>query len=608
MSKSRAYSYLLIFATVTFALFSVRLASAAEGEPAANTSMAAKSTLVSKIPLQLDSVSSFSVCGSTLSNPSSRMCVGSSMSNFTANDTVKNLKSLLIGWVHLCGLDEDGVKCWSSGGRFEKPIQQLLSDGDALTAQLSYRLICVPQKDRTINCYFNQQVEATHSEKFGPFNDLRDYSVSKDLLCAIDGNYVKCFKFKRASKTVISAPTHEFAGAKSLKMTHNSMCILSSEGLDCTKDNDSHTALIFHIGDKWKSVVQLFHTSSDFICGIDKDQNPMCIKLGDKDNETTDVTPPELLKSDVRVLKFKAVDNTLCALLESTTKERFLLCGFSSVLRKMAIPQDVVDFDISGSFICVINAARTLTCFNEIASSEASPLPEDGSPVRASGTCRWNNSRFHCANVNTEFDFSEFKKIIATSIKSPSDSLPCVVYENSQGLRSATCLFSRTDDFAHPLEITGDVKGIVTSYRNRYRCVYGGTLFSCVGELLGGATAPNLSNIKRIEFADDFGCALDDFGLVCWGNDLVNRELSVPSSLTDINSVTDFSVGTNHVCAITNNRTVVCWGKNNFGQSSAPKLTNPTSIIAADDTTCASSDEGVTCWGQRTGPLLDGKK
>ena len=178
MSKSRAYSYFLILAVLTFAIFSARFALAAAvaaSEPNSVTkspgAVLPSSVLVSKTPLLLEAVSSTGVCGSTFATPSSRLCIGKFGSQSTANDTVKNLKAFVMGGPHMCGIDDRGVRCWSSAGKFEKPVQELLAEGDPLRAQLSSQEICVPQKDKTIHCHFPQEDGVAKKEIFGPFTD-----------------------------------------------------------------------------------------------------------------------------------------------------------------------------------------------------------------------------------------------------------------------------------------------------------------------------------------------------------------------------------------------------------------------------------------------------
>ena len=599
MSKSRAYSYLLILAVLTFAIFSARFARAESPAPAA---VLPSSIVVSKTPMLLDAVSSSGVCGSTVATPGTRQCIGKFGVESIANDTVKNFKTFVMGGSHMCGIDERGVRCWNSTGKFEKSVQEILAEGDTERAQLSLQEICVPQKDKTIHCHFPQEGAVQKKEVFGPFADLRDFQSSTNVICVLDGNRVICEKFRRASDSN-GMTMKEIPGATALAVTWDAVCVVSPAGLDCLKSAGSEK-ISYHVEEKWKSVVKLFHTNYDFVCGVDKDDSPSCLKLGAKENETIDQLSPELVNPEIRVVKFKAAETSACAIVEEVkTGARSFLCGYITNMVKAPMGQDAVDFQISATGTCTVNAAGLVSCFQG-SNHAPSPLPEDGSEIRSSGLCRWNNSRFHCTQAPLTLDESNFAKIIATSAKVDQATLPCVIFENRQGLREITCLESGelTADLKKFPQIGPEISGLVKS--SRYICAYGETTFNCVGDPIGGAVPPNLSGIKKIFFNDDYACASDEFGFLCWGRDLDGRELTVPNELTDISAVVDFGAGQNHVCAISREKKVVCWGKNAFGQLDVPKLTNPTSIVGSGNTNCASSDEGVTCWGARHGALL----
>ena len=89
-------------------------------------------------------------------------------------------------------------------------------------------------------------------------------------------------------------------------------------------------------------------------------------------------------------------------------------------------------------------------------------------------------------------------------------------------------------------------------------------------------------------------CALDDNGVVCWGND-ENGQTDVPDTLSN---PTQVETGRYHTCALDDNG-AVCWGYNGDGQMDVPDtLSNPTQVSAGIKHTCALDDNGVTCWGR----------
>jgi len=55
-------------------------------------------------------------------------------------------------------------------------------------------------------------------------------------------------------------------------------------------------------------------------------------------------------------------------------------------------------------------------------------------------------------------------------------------------------------------------------------------------------------------------------------------------------------VGGDYSCAL-DDKGVVCWGDNIFGQITVPELSNPTQVTVGRNRACALDDTGVVCWG-----------
>ena len=73
-----------------------------------------------------------------------------------------------------------------------------------------------------------------------------------------------------------------------------------------------------------------------------------------------------------------------------------------------------------------------------------------------------------------------------------------------------------------------------------------------------------LSNPTDVRAGDNYSCAIDDTGLVCWGNDEF-KQLSAPDLLVP-NRLT---AGRFHGCAI-QGTSIACWGRNSAGQANVP--------------------------------------
>lgn len=114
-------------------------------------------------------------------------------------------------------------------------------------------------------------------------------------------------------------------------------------------------------------------------------------------------------------------------------------------------------------------------------------------------------------------------------------------------------------------------------------------------------TAPELTNPTQISAYQDNSCALDDSGVVCWGNDN-NGRTNVPS----LNNPNYVDMGGTKACAIDDSG-VVCWGELgvepttgatlNPSLAYVPTLINPVQISAGSTHHCALDDTGIVCWG-----------
>jgi alpha-tubulin suppressor-like RCC1 family protein len=137
-----------------------------------------------------------------------------------------------------------------------------------------------------------------------------------------------------------------------------------------------------------------------------------------------------------------------------------------------------------------------------------------------------------------------------------------------------------------------------------------------------------------ITAGEDHTCAiLDDGSVACWGDNgygklgdgtTTNRNTPTQtSSLGPDRTAVAISAGKHHTCAILDNGTVSCWGKNDYGQlgdgtnynqytptqtSSLGTGRTAVAITAGDYHTCVILDnESVSCWGKNNiGQLGDG--
>jgi alpha-tubulin suppressor-like RCC1 family protein len=148
--------------------------------------------------------------------------------------------------------------------------------------------------------------------------------------------------------------------------------------------------------------------------------------------------------------------------------------------------------------------------------------------------------------------------------------------------------------------------------------------------LLVPTVVPGLSNAAELRPGGGMWCArLRDGTVVCQGTnnygELGNGQTSTGGefghwvNVMGLSDAIAFSAGDRHSCAVKADHTLVCWGKNEYGQlgdgtqqsRSVPTpvmgLTDVQSVSAEENNTCALTGTGVFCWGANAhGELGDG--
>ena len=169
---------------------------------------------------------------------------------------------------------------------------------------------------------------------------------------------------------------------------------------------------------------------------------------------------------------------------------------------------------------------------------------------------------------------------------------------------------------------------------NVYRFLILTLIFSACGSdiriIQGGGTAGARIQEKTIKIGSVNSCiVMENNELKCWGNNSTgqlgngsNANLSTPTTI-DVNlSVENMVLGIEHTCTITRDGTPMCWGDNSGGKlgdgsmnsSLSPvRVTLPSGrkaikLALGSYHSCALLDNGsITCWGRNTyGQLGDG--
>jgi alpha-tubulin suppressor-like RCC1 family protein len=142
---------------------------------------------------------------------------------------------------------------------------------------------------------------------------------------------------------------------------------------------------------------------------------------------------------------------------------------------------------------------------------------------------------------------------------------------------------------------------------------------------------PGLSNVEDIAASDDFSCAVVGGGVFCWGTTTVPQLFdgsattwSSPQPVPGLTDIDMIDAGWETVCARNINRLLYCWGNNQYGiitgklgtNSTAAaegpgaavlNLSNVSEFSVGSGHVCAVTGQSAVCWGSdASGQLGDG--
>ncbi|HRK08424.1 MAG TPA: hypothetical protein PLZ57_11695 [Pseudobdellovibrionaceae bacterium] len=579
--------------------------------------------LVTSTPLQLDHVTSRSVCGwstATATSPRERVCIGTSAAN-SAPITLAKPEAFIMGYDTACALDGGQLKCWEERESKAQPLGEFLkgiSVAQASQVTVRYEVACRPEANgKEVLCAlperstWNRTTSAevkipAQIKRFGPFADLRRFVVDDSKLCALDGERITCLPMYddgNAAEAMERVPDQAFPGARDFAMNYNGVCVIGDQASSCwQRDPSTNSWKSVELPSEWVGASRLGMSYSD-ICAMSPAGRPMCVKLDYRNRSVTANLPAELEDPSLLIEDLQYQDERLCVL----DRQQQLRCfGYNRKPAKM--PENlgqVARFASSEGRICALNTDGRVYCWSGDRFSR-SPLPQGQTVAQSDprGICQWNDLAVFCSGAPFDTDFSKMKRIVSLSHAqreaSHSSSEYCVLWENGAGQQELSCFGSDNLSKGIP-SLSSPVNFVVRSYGTA--CAVTDDDVHCWGSPISSEPQPNLKAVRQLEFGSDFACALDRFGMTCWGRDLESRQLAVPQELADFEAVQGMSVGENHVCVVTAERKVRCWGGNSYGQLNHPDLIDVTSVIAGSLTTCAAHSGGVTCWGYREGAL-----
>ncbi len=579
--------------------------------------------LVTSTPLQLDHVTSRSVCGwreATATSPRERVCIGTSVTN-SAPVTLNKPEAFIMGYETACALDAGQLKCWQERESKAQAISEFLKGITAAQASqvmIRYEIACrieangqevvcaLPERSTWNRSSSSEVKTPAQIKRFGPFPDLRRFYADDSKLCVLDGERISCLPMYddgNAAEVSESVPQQAFPGARDFAMNYNGLCVMGEPTSSCwQRDPSTNTWKNVELPSEWAGASRLGMSYSD-LCAMSAAGRPMCVKIDYRNKTVTSNLPMELEDPSLLIDDLQYQEERLCVL----DRQQQLRC-FGYNRRPAKAPEslgNVVKFASSDGRTCALNTEGRVLCWAGERFTR-SPLPQGQVAAQADsrGVCQWNDVAVLCSGAPLTTDFSKMKRIVslahADRESAHSSNDYCVLWENGAGQQELSCYGSDNLSTGIP-SLNSAVNFVVRSYGTA--CAVTDDEVHCWGTPISTEPQPNLKAVRQLEFGSDFACALDRFGLTCWGRDLESRQLAVPQELADFEAVQNMSVGENHVCVVTAESKLRCWGGNSYGQLNHPDLIGVTSVIASSLTTCAAHSGGVTCWGYREGAL-----
>lgn len=607
-----------------------------------------KPYLVTSTPLDLKLVNRNQVCGATQDAAKKMTCFGTSYQDYVPGsvDPIGQATEIFRNDQAICVRDEVGVHCWGVG-RFEKSTKDLIGSTPTNRVRVTQGRLCIATApdasgSTTITCYstererYNEiaQKSETYFPKpqvFGPFKNLRDFATSASQLCAvatesagsgpIGEEKLSCTFYTdlglNASLSTVTLPSRSLKNTKSLGYADNSVCVSDDIGVICTKGWDAASAKEFQLPPSWIGA-HGFRFSYDNVCATSADGLPLCVQLETQTGKTVDSLPKDmttalanvLAEPGAKVLRFDAGNERHCVSLSIPSVENgapILRCWHYGAEEAMPPAAKHTQNFVAGDSVCTINKDQTVTCFDgdRIA---ITPLPKAADEPQYFGSCAWNSKRLICIGAKVDEDFSTIKRVVATNQAELYNT--CLLVEDESGSRSIRCFGSGDlDVITQKPELSSAINGFAMA--NRFGCMFNDDETKCWGEPLEGEPMPNFVSTRKIKIGSEFACGLDKFGLGCWGNltgGPYRADVVVPREFNETSGLVDFSFGVRHICVLSDRGEVSCWGANDVGQINVPKgLKGVTSIMMGDHVSCASNQEGVTCWGERIDGFAESK-
>lgn len=108
----------------------------------------------------------------------------------------------------------------------------------------------------------------------------------------------------------------------------------------------------------------------------------------------------------------------------------------------------------------------------------------------------------------------------------------------------------------------------------------------------------NFHHPRMLSTGNRFSCMIVNEGIRCWGEIPNTNKTDILLGPKKIYEPKLLSVGYEHACAVNSRDQILCWGRSDSGEGSAPTgLKKVTELSLGMDNSCAIADGKVVCWG-----------
>lgn len=484
--------------------------------------------------------------------------------------------------------------CWGIDDGYDKPDLTVLNGAQPSDVIKIESNICVYGKDSVITCakapgwttggFDIKDPNEDQAKKFGPFPGVKSVAADTDGLCVVDANGVEC---QTSTYSVALAKGIVFAHPRLVAISRTAICAVDDGGLRCFKKNNATPVAT---APDWTSVKEIRATDGG-ICAI--------LATGALQCQAFDPNEPIDLPTDLtNVVSFDTNKTSWCALHSDATVE----C-WGSLSRLYKAPPELthaLDVSVGSRHECATDASGVTYCWGHNTHGELNQPLRSGTPIQhaisSQMECVYNSAGVICRGDSYGNDitdklpqFNNPQQLVLPNRGYGADA--CAIDKLADGTTKAVC-FGENQKVSTVPTLTNP--SMIATNGTDACALNGDGKIVCWGANNFGSPSNPPRRLKKLVMNENFACAIDAFGLMCWGPE-ATKSMKVPSNLLMDGAVKDVALGSSRACALTYKHAVQCWGGSS--KDADPDLKNPIALIGFSSTFCATDDNGVECFG-----------